>query len=100
MQEAADAVKDVTTSEEATEGLGIVCMEPITAEFEIMLSVNQREAVPKLRAPDGLVYVGLKKERVAETESGAKSHRGIGRDIRLSCRTGPNFTLIAKVCFI
>src|SRR5215470_13894940 len=100
MQESGDRIKNIATGEEAAKDLAVIGMQPIAAKLEIVLAMNQGEAIAELCAPDGFIDIRLEEEGVSEAECCAKTHRGICWDVGLRRSAGPNFTLIGEMRFI
>src|SRR5262245_36948014 len=97
MQEARDAVEDVTAFEEAAEDLGVVAVRPIASQLDRVVAGDDREVVAYLEALEEFVNIRSQEERVAETKRCGEAHRSVGGHIRFGCRPRTVFAEVSDV---
>src|SRR5262245_26225997 len=83
MQEARDAVEDVTALEETAEDLRVIAVRPIASHLDRVVAGHDREVVAYLEPLEEFVNIRPQEERIAEAERRRKAHRRVGGHVRL-----------------
>src|SRR5262249_12753864 len=94
------AVKNIAAGKEAAEDLRVAAVNPLATELKSMLTVNERQAVTNVGAPEDFVNGRLKEEWLTETESCAKAHRGVGNGVLVDGVTGTILARVRKMRFV
>src|SRR5262249_6140896 len=97
MQEARDAVEDVTALEETAEDLRVIAVRPIASHLDRVVAGDDGEVVAYLESLEELVNVRPQEERIAEAERRGESHRRVGGHVRLRGRTRTVFAQVSGV---
>jgi len=80
--------------------LGVLGMQPLATNFHCVFSVDHREVVANLGAPEKFVDVRIQEERLAETERGAEAHGGVWNRAGIDGVARAIFAGVSKVRFV
>src|SRR5207245_8923692 len=99
-QKTGDAIEDVPTCKEATKNLIVQGVQPLAANLNGVVTVNDREIVLRVRAPEQFVNRWIQEERVSKAKRRRESHGCVSRHIWGSGIARSQLTRVREVSFV